>query len=83
MEFDFIFLFLKKFLEYDIVKGWLKRDVEYGYEENTGVILRQFRCKKCHELVTVVNKHDRRTIFCSPRCEKLYWKHPKKIINKN
>lgn len=52
-------------------------------EENTGVILRQFRCKKCHELVTVVNKHDRRTIFCSPRCEKLYWKHPKKIINKN
>ncbi|MBD9295603.1 MAG: hypothetical protein EGS06_01140 [Megamonas funiformis] len=52
-------------------------------EENTGVILRQFRCKKCHELVTVVNKHDRRTIFCSPRCEKLYWKHPKKMINKN
>lgn len=51
-------------------------------EEDTGVILRQFRCKKCHKLVTVVNKHDRRTIFCSPRCEKLYWKHPKKIINK-
>jgi len=56
---------------------------EEKVEENTGVILRQFRCKKCHELVTVVNKHDRRTIFCSPRCEKLYWKHPKKIINKN
>ena len=41
-------------------------------DEDTHVILRQFRCKKCHELVTVVNKHDRRTIFCSPRCEKLY-----------
>mgnify|MGYP002100320556 CR=1 FL=1 len=52
-------------------------------DEDTHVILRQFRCKKCHELVTVVNKHDRRTIFCSPRCEKLYWKHPKKMIKKN
>lgn len=59
------------------------RIVEDFNDEDTHVILRQFRCKKCHELVTVVNKHDRRSIFCSPRCEKLYWKHPKKIINKN
>lgn len=52
------------------------RIVEDFNDEDTHVILRQFRCKKCHELVTVVNKHDRRSIFCSPRCEKLYWKHP-------
>ena len=43
-------------------------------------IIRQFKCKKCQELVIVSNKEDRRTVFCSPRCEKLYWKHSKKVI---
>ena len=33
--------------------------------------------KKCHILVTVTPTKDRRKIFCSPHCEKLYWKHPK------
>ena len=69
--------------KHTIVKNSKNRIVEDFNDEDTHVILRQFRCKKCHELVTVVNKHDRRTIFCSPRCEKLYWKHPKKMINKN
>lgn len=39
-------------------------------------ILRVFECKKCKKIVLVTNKLDRRTKFCSPRCEKLYWKHP-------
>lgn len=43
-------------------------------------ILRVFLCCKCHKMVTVTNPKDRRTKFCSPRCEKLYWKHPHKEI---
>ena len=35
VKLSFIFLFLKKFLEYDIVKGEFKEDVEHGYEEDT------------------------------------------------
>lgn len=34
-------------------------------------------CKKCKNKVTVINKIDRRTVFCSPHCERLYWKHKK------
>lgn len=48
--------------------------------DNEAHIIRQFKCKKCQKLVTIVNKEDRRTVFCSPRCEKLYWKHSKKVI---
>ena len=47
-------------------------------EDNNKIVLRKFRCKKCNKLVIVMNKEDRRKVFCSPRCEKLYWKHPKK-----
>ena len=38
--------------------------------------LRRFHCRKCHELVIVTSIKDKRRRFCSPRCEKLYWKHP-------
>lgn len=48
---------------------------------DTHIILRQFKCRKCQKLVIVINKEDRRTVFCSPRCEKSYWKHSKKIVN--
>ena len=43
-------------------------------------ILRSFYCNKCHKLVLVTSKKDKRTKFCSPRCEKLYWKHPRKEV---
>lgn len=45
--------------------------------EDNEPILKQFYCKKCHVLVTITNIKDRRKKFCSPHCEKLYWKHPK------
>ncbi len=45
--------------------------------EDNEPISKQFYCKKCHILVTVTNIKDRRKKFCSPHCEKLYWKHPK------
>lgn len=40
-------------------------------------ILRQFHCEKCRVLVTIKSIKDKRKKFCSPHCEKLYWKHPK------
>lgn len=41
-------------------------------------ILRQFYCKKCFNLVLITNEKDKRQKFCSPRCERLYWKHRRK-----
>lgn len=41
-------------------------------------IINSFKCKKCHNLVYIRDKDDKRTKFCCPRCEKLYWKHSKK-----
>lgn len=42
-----------------------------------GKILRTFRCLRCGEVVSVRSAADRRTKFCSPHCERLYWKHSK------
>lgn len=47
-------------------------------EQNTNGVLRRFKCKKCQKMVIVVSKMDKRKVFCSSRCEKLYWKHAKK-----
>ena len=41
--------------------------------------LRTFRCLKCGKLVRVTESTDRRTKFCSARCERLYWKHSEKV----
>ena len=41
-------------------------------------VLRTFVCRKCGLLVMVTSKTDKRTKFCSPHCERLYWKHPEK-----
>lgn len=41
-------------------------------------VLRSFYCSKCKKLVLVTSEKDKRRKFCSPRCEKLYWKHPRK-----
>ena len=45
--------------------------------KNNEPILRQFHCEKCRVLVTIKSIKDKRKKFCSPHCEKLYWKHPK------
>lgn len=41
-------------------------------------VLRKFRCAKCKKLVVITTIKDRRRKFCSPHCEKLYWKHSRK-----
>ena len=41
--------------------------------------LRIFRCLKCGKLVRVTETTDRRVKFCSAHCERLYWKHSKKV----
>ncbi len=41
--------------------------------------LRTFRCLKCGKLVRVTEPTDRRIKFCSAHCERLYWKHSKKV----
>lgn len=42
------------------------------------MILRSFVCMHCDEMVNVTDPKDNRYRFCSPRCERLYWKHPEK-----
>ncbi len=42
-------------------------------------VIREFHCLKCGEIVRVTNPSDGRMKFCSQRCEKLYWKHSKKV----
>lgn len=37
---------------------------------------RRFTCARCGKEVFVSEPYDRRTRFCSERCEKLYWKKP-------
>ncbi|WP_276837095.1 hypothetical protein [Megasphaera stantonii] len=43
--------------------------------------LRSFHCIKCGRLVRVTEPTDRRTKFCSAHCERLYWKHSKKVTS--
>ncbi len=41
--------------------------------------VRSFRCARCGTLVEVTDpSKDRRRRFCSPHCEKLYWKHKRR-----
>ena len=35
-----------------------------------------FNCAKCGRVVATDGKKDRRSRFCSPECEKRYWRHP-------
>ncbi len=59
------------------------RTIEDISNENIPIIIRQFICKKCKKEVLVKSQKDRRTVFCSPHCEKLYWKHKKIETNDN
>ncbi len=43
-----------------------------------GQAIRTFYCEHCGQLVRVTSLDDRRTKFCSVRCERLYWKHRRK-----
>lgn len=41
--------------------------------------IRRFNCVKCGKVVRVTSPDDRRTKFCSRRCEKRYWRHSKSV----
>lgn len=45
---------------------------------NKTVFPRQFECRYCGELVEVVERADHRTVYCSARCEKQYWRDASK-----
>ena len=53
-------------------------DWQNNDEVQSKKVIRHFVCKKCHKVVAVTDKKDRRQKFCCPHCEKLYWKHPEK-----
>ncbi len=42
-------------------------------------VIREFQCLKCGTVVRVTDPSDGRMKFCSQHCEKLYWKHSKKV----
>ncbi len=42
-------------------------------------VIREFTCLRCGKHVRVTDGRDCRTKFCSQHCEKLYWKHSKKV----
>ena len=48
--------------------------------ESVGYVsaLRTFCCLRCGTIVHVTQREDKRVKFCSPHCERLYWKHSKK-----
>ncbi|WP_143747171.1 MULTISPECIES: hypothetical protein [Megasphaera] len=51
------------------------RDEAPPAQRACGKTVRSFRCLRCGTLVSVTNRADKRVKFCSPRCERLYWKH--------
>ena len=57
---------------------YYSKDREEPIPQPGDKVLRRFFCNKCHKLVLVTSEKDRRRKFCSPHCEKLYWKHPRK-----
>ena len=48
-------------------------------QQAAGKTLRTFRCLRCGKLVMVKHRADKRRKFCSPHCERLYWKHSKNV----
>ena len=44
-------------------------------------VRQEFTCLRCGKHVRVTDGRDCRTKFCSQHCEKLYWKHSKKVFS--
>lgn len=36
---------------------------------------REFDCRRCGERVVVESRDDHRTVYCSPYCEREFWRH--------
>lgn len=36
--------------------------------------MREFECRECGKHVFVVEKSDKRSVYCSQQCEKKYWR---------
>lgn len=56
---------------------------KHGYYESHPVrkqpdgelpVIRDFYCRHCGTHVMVVDEDDHRTVFCTPQCEKKYWR---------
>lgn len=50
----------------------------HGEAKRGRPVIRTFCCAKCGRLVKVTDLRDKRTKFCSVRCERKYWKRPAK-----
>ena len=55
------------------------RDEAPPSQRAVGKKLRSFRCIRCGKQVVVTQGADKRRKFCSPHCERLYWKHSKNV----
>ena len=55
------------------------RDEAPPAQRKTGTMLRSFRCIRCGKWVVVTQGADKRRKFCSPHCERLYWKHSQNV----
>ena len=55
------------------------RDEAPPSQRAVGKTLRSFRCIRCGKQVVVTQGADKRRKFCSPHCERLYWKHSKNV----
>lgn len=53
------------------------------YSTNDTPCPRSFICKTCGEEITITNRSDHRTVFCSQYCAREYWRHRARYDRKN
>ena len=51
-------------------------DIPHRQYKPGDAVIREFICKKCGRDVMIVDKKDRRTVFCSASCERRFYRHP-------
>lgn len=59
-------------------QGYRKQPGRPAHAAGQGAVLRFFTCARCGRVILVTDENDRRRKFCSPHCERMYWKHKKK-----
>lgn len=52
----------------------MKKFIKINQHSGIVPIHREFNCRQCGELVRVVDEKDKRTVYCSQKCEKQYWR---------
>lgn len=71
----------KEFIAVAVNQKYCSKHCGYKYRTTHGIENEYpsitFACSKCGKIVvTDGTPHDKRTRFCSPECEKKYWRHP-------